>query len=165
MNRDNSITSRDAAAPLSRLRARAPCTTVLSRARPFPTAATLFAHGAYPHTGSLCPRGEVVSTATCATTDRRAGYGYVHSTSCVGIVKAVKIVSQERISEWIFDHVVDVSVPQVVGQLFVVPKISGQDRILQRTMEHISRCSSAADDRTVVKVPTSCFKREPSSGL
>ena len=43
---------------------------------------------------------------------------------------------------------VDVSVPQV-GQLFAVPKNSSQDRTLQRTVEQISRCSSAADDRTV----------------
>ena len=35
-------------------------------------------------------------------------------------------VSQERISEGICEHVVDVSVPQVVEQLFVVPKTSSQ---------------------------------------
>ena len=44
---------------------------------------------------------------------------------------------------------VDVSVPQVVGQLFVVPKISSQDRILQRTVEQVSRCSGDADRKAV----------------
>ena len=40
--------------------------------------------------------------------------------------KASKIVSQARISERICEHVVKVSVPQVVEQLLVVPKISSQ---------------------------------------
>ena len=43
----------------------------------------------------------------------------------------------------------DVSVPQALGQLFVVPKISSQDRILQRTVEQISRCFGDTDRRTV----------------
>ena len=60
-----------------------------------------------------------------------------YATSHGGIVKAVSIVSCERISERICEHVVDVSVPQVVGQLFAVPKNSSQDRTLQRTVEQI----------------------------
>ena len=47
-------------------------------------------------------------------------------TSYVAIVKASKFVPQERIADRICEHVVDVSVPQVVEQLFVVPKISSQ---------------------------------------
>ena len=57
-----------------------------------------------------------------------------------------KLSLKERTSERICEHVVDVSVPQVVEQLFVVPKIS--DRILQRTVEQVSRCSGDACRRT-----------------
>ena len=56
-----------------------------------------------------------------STTNRRARDGYVHCTSYVAIVGASTIVPQERIAD-----VVDVSVSQVVEQLFVVPKISSQ---------------------------------------
>ena len=73
-----------------------------------------------------------------------------------------EVLSVERISERICEHVVDVSIPQVVEQLFVVPKISSQtescsvpvtliaeqlvevpkfvsqDRIQQRTLQQIS---------------------------
>ena len=41
------------------------------------------------------------------------------------------------------------NIPQVVGQLCVVLKISGLDRISQRTVEQISRCCSAANDTTM----------------
>ena len=55
---------------------------------------------------------------------------------------------QERISERNCGYVVDVSNPQVDVQLqpFVVHKFSSQDRILQCTVEQISR---DADRRTV----------------
>ena len=68
----------------------------------------------------------VISTETTTTTNRRARYGYAHSISYVAIVKASKFVPQERISGRICEHVVDVSIPQVVEQLFVVLKISSQ---------------------------------------
>ena len=57
-----------------------------------------------------------ISTETTTTTDRRACYGYPYSISYVAIVKASKIVPQERISERICEQVVDVSFPQVVEQ-------------------------------------------------
>ena len=74
----------------------------------------------YHHTPSPSP------LPTAASTDRRAHCGYAHFTSYVAIVKDSKVVSSERMSERICEHVVDVSVPQVVEQLFVVPKISSQ---------------------------------------
>ena len=46
-------------------------------------------------------------------------------------------------------HMVDVSIPQVFGQHFVVPNISSQDRILQCTVEQVSRCCGDADRRPV----------------
>ena len=45
----------------------------------------------------------------------------------------------ERISDRNCGYVVDVSVPQVDVQPFVVLKFSSQDRILQCTVEQISR--------------------------
>ena len=66
------------------------------------------------------------------------------------IVQAVKIVSEERISWMMCEHVV-VSVPQVVGQQFVVPRFLAVQVTL--IVEQL------------VDVPTSCFKTEPSSGL
>ena len=119
----------------------------------------------YPHTyhhhhpSQLIP---FISTETTTKTDRRARCGYAHYTSYVAIVKAPKFVPQERISERMCEHVVDVSVPQVAEHLFVVPK---PVRILQRTVEEISRCSRAAYDRTVCRSAEGHVKTESSSGL
>ena len=44
---------------------------------------------------------------------------------------------QERIPEWTCEQVVDVRMPQVVGQVLEVPKISSQDRDLHGTVEQI----------------------------
>ena len=74
---------------------------------------------------SLWPR-PTPPLPTAASTDRRAHCGYAHFTSYVAILKDSKVVSSKRMSERICEHVVDVSVPQVVEQLFVVPKISSQ---------------------------------------
>ena len=59
------------------------------------------------------------------------------------VAEAVKIVLLSCISDRIFDQTVNAVQP------FVVPKTSSHDRILRGTVEHISRCSSAADDRTI----------------
>ena len=67
-----------------------------------------------------------IYTETATTTDCRARNGYAYSISYVAIVKASKSVPQERIADRICEHVVDVSVPQVVEQLLIVPKISSQ---------------------------------------
>ena len=67
-----------------------------------------------------------ISTETTTITDHRARYGCAHCTICVAIVKASNSVPQERTADRICEHVVDVSVPQVIEQLFVVPKISSQ---------------------------------------
>ena len=68
----------------------------------------------------------MISTETTTAKDRRAHYGFDYSTSYVAIVEDSQILSLESLSERICEHVVDVSVPQVVEQLFVVPKISNQ---------------------------------------
>ena len=44
---------------------------------------------------------------------------------------------QEQIPERTCEQVVDVRVPQVVGQVLEVPKISSQDRDLHGTVEQI----------------------------
>ena len=67
-----------------------------------------------------------ISIETTTTTDRRARCGYAYSRSYVAIVKDSKFVPQERIAGRVCEHVVDVSVPQVVEQLSVVLKISSQ---------------------------------------
>ena len=64
-------------------------------------------------------------TGTSATTDRRESYGYAHSTSYIRVVKAVKNVSRVFLRGFV-KKVVDVSVPQIAVQLFVVPKVSSQ---------------------------------------
>ena len=69
----------------------------------------------------------------------------------------------KRTAESIREHVVDVSVPQVVGQLFVVPKISSQDRVLQCTVEQVSRCSGDADRGTVGGCADIVFQDRTSS--
>ena len=56
---------------------------------------------------------------------------------------ASKIVSQELVSERICEHVVDVTVPQVVEQLFVVPKIPSETEF----------CSAAWNRFLAVPVP------------
>ena len=82
----------------------------------------------YPRTNTSSSSSKPIPfpTETTTTTDRRALYGYAHCTSYVAIVKASKFVPQERIADRICEHVVDVSVPQVVEQLIVVPKIPSQ---------------------------------------
>ena len=77
-----------------------------------------------------------------------------------------KLVPLERVQQWTAEQVMETSIPQVMlglsrqtnfsgaGRLpftsrrSFVPKISSQDRILQRTVEHVSRCSGDADRRT-----------------
>ena len=53
------------------------------------------------------------------------------------IVKVVKIVLQEQISERIRKQIGDVYVSQVVEQVTEVPKTSSRDRTLQCTVEQI----------------------------
>ena len=44
------------------------------------------------------------------------------------------------------------------GRSFVVPKISSQDRILQRAVEQVSRCSCDADRRTLGRCADTAFQ-------
>ena len=53
------------------------------------------------------------------------------------IVKAVKAVPLERISERICERIADVHVSQIVEQVTEVPKTSNRDRTLQCTAEQI----------------------------
>ena len=122
-----------------------------------PTPLSLQQQQHYPHTSHIVMHIAHFATTdlrTAATKDHRASYGYAHSTSCV------KLSRPSELSERNCEHVVDVSVPQVVGQLFVVPKISSQDRIVQRTVEHVSRCSRAAYNRTVCRSAEVRFSRQ-----
>ena len=91
-----------------------------------PTAATLSTRTTYHHAHGPFRTNATTDRRTTTTTDRRARHGYAQTTSYVAIVDASKNVPQERIADRICEHVVDVSVPQVVEQLFVVPKISSQ---------------------------------------
>ena len=58
------------------------------------------------------------------------------------IVEIVKVVLQERISERIREHIVDVHVPRAVEQVTEVPKTSSRDRTLQYTAEQSLRHSA-----------------------
>ena len=67
--------------------------------------------------------GEVATTRTRATTDRRANCGCAYSTTCAGDCRSevFGIVPQEHESERICEQIVDVPVPQVVEQLILAP--------------------------------------------
>ena len=77
-----------------------------------------------------------ISTETTTTTDRRARYEYAHSTSCVAIVK-VRSTSRRT--------------------AFRRAQHLKPRRILQCTVEQISRCSSDVHSRTVGR----CQQRTP----
>ena len=74
--------------------------------------------------------------------------GHVHSTNDAGLVKPVKIVRsvflRGFVNMWWTSPLHLLS-----GSSLFLPKISSQDRILQRTVEQVSRCSGDADRRKV----------------
>ena len=76
------------------------------------------------------------------------------------IVKVVKTVLQEQISERICQQIDDVFVSQVVEQVTGLPKTSSRDRTLQCTTEQIFDVPRAGNGETVGGSARNRFPRQ-----